>query len=514
MRTIEALSIETVEQATITPGAGQIALHPSQAPAPFFDLRPYQTALLDGLYAAWAEDAWRVLLQLPTGGGKTVLLAKVIEQNLARGQTCLVVVHREELLTQTIAKVEAITGQAPGAIKAGYRPDHSSPVQVASIQTLVNRLDACPQFDVVIFDEAHHSCSQTWRRVFEAFPHAVVLGVTATPIRTDGSGFRDLFDRLICGVSMADLIDQWHLSPYRYFAPAKGLNLQGLRVRGGDYTRESIEQQNSAADVAADCLKAYADYCQGQRVLVFASSVAYSREIAIAFSTQGIPAAHLDGKDEPELRATTMEAFRAGAIQVLSNCALFTEGLDVPGIDGVILARPTKSLGLWLQMVGRALRPAPGKELATIIDLGSNWERFGLPADDRLWSLDGIEKKPRAKLVKDKNGAIVEEPEPEILTVTAGPSNIRLMEVKATTTASLGETERQAWVSRLEQLEAIAKERNYKPGWLTYRLAELKPPLEIWRKVGKKLGFKPGWAFHKHREHTLGIQPVPKEEAS
>jgi superfamily II DNA or RNA helicase len=210
-----------------------------------------------------------------------------------------------------------------------------------------------------------------------------------------------------------------------------------------------------------------------------------------------------------------MEAFRTGAIRVLCNCALFTEGLDVPGINAVILARPTKSLGLWLQMCGRALRPAPGKDHAIIIDLGQNWTRFGLPADDREWSLDGIQKKPRAKLEKDEDGQIVEAPEvPEVpITIDLQASNLELVEVVAPKPeAALSSDELMEWQERIDRLVATMEGRGYKPGWITYRLAELKPNLKVWKMAGKALNFKPGWAFHKHREFTLGITPPAKED--
>jgi superfamily II DNA or RNA helicase len=378
VRTIQAISVQDAPPARQLPKIAQVSLPlaiTTEGPCENFKLRDYQAELLDRLQDLWATGTKRVLLQLATGGGKTICLATVIDRALAMGQTCLVVVHREELLTQTIAKVKAITGQDSGIIKAGHKPDHASAVQVASVQTLVNRLDQYPNFDVLILDECQHSNSQTWRKVTDHFSNSLLLGVSATPIRMDGSGFRDIFDTLISGITMADLIAQGHLSEYKYYAPANGLNLEGLRTRCGEFTRESIEAANSAIEVAADCLKAYQDYLWGKQTLVFAVSVAHSREIASSFSAQGIPAAHLDGRDDPSVRSATMEAFRTGTIRVLSNCALFTEGLDVPGIEAVILARPTKSLGLWLQMVGRTLRPSPGKDHAIIIDLGGNWTR-------------------------------------------------------------------------------------------------------------------------------------------
>jgi superfamily II DNA or RNA helicase len=516
VKTIQAITIENAQpQRQLPPAQISLELAPTtEGPRQSFELRDYQADLLDRLQNLWNTGTRRVLLQLATGGGKTICLATVIDRALARGETCLVVVHREELLTQTIAKVAAITGTTAGIIKAGRKPDHSSPVQVASVATLVNRLDQYPSFDVLILDECHHSNSQTWRKVTDHFSNSLLLGVSATPIRMDGSGFRDIFDTLISGITMAELIIQGHLSQYRYYAPANGLNLTGLRTRCGDYTRESIEAANSAIEVAADCLKAYQDYLWGKQTLIFAVSVAHSREIASSFSAQGIPAAHLDGRDDPEVRSQTMEAFRAGTVRVLTNCALFTEGLDVPGIDAVILARPTKSLGLWLQMCGRALRPSPGKDHAIIIDLGENWTRFGLPADDREWTLDGIQKKHRAKLERDEDGEVVEVVEvPEGLTIDLQASNLELMEVVAPKPeAALSSDELMEWQERIDRLVATMEGRGYKPGWLSYRLAELKPPLKVWKMAGKALNFKPGWAFHKHREFTLGISPPPKED--
>jgi superfamily II DNA or RNA helicase len=518
LKTIEAISIANIQPPLrrLPPAQISLALVPEDAPSQTFGLRDYQADLLDRLQDLWATGTKRVLLQLATGGGKTICLATVIERALARGQNCLVVVHREELLTQTLAKVAAITGQAAGIIKAGHRPDHNSPVQVASVATLVNRLDQYPAFDVLILDECHHSSSQTWRKVIDHFSNSLLLGVSATPIRMDGSGFRDIFDVLISGVTMAELIAHGHLSQFKYYAPANGLNLTGLRTRAGEYTRESIEAANSAIEVAADCLIAYQEYLWGKQTLIFAVSVAHSKKIAASFSANGVPAAHLDGRDEPWLRAATMEAFRTGAIRVLSNCALFTEGLDVPGIEAVILARPTKSLGLWLQMVGRALRPSPGKEYATLIDLGENWTRFGLPSEEREWSLDGVVKKPRPKLEKDGDGQIVEVAEvPETLTIDLQASTLKLMEITTTKPEpTLSADEMGEWGQRIDQMVATMQERGYKPGWLAFRLGELKPPLEVWRKAGKLQGFKPGWAFHKHQEFTLGIKPPEDSPAS
>ena len=343
-----------------------------------YQLRGYQSDLLDRAQQSWDAGNRRVMLQLATGGGKTICFAHIVQMFAATEQTALVLAHREELIKQAADKITAITGIEPGIIKAGHKADYSRSIQVASIQSLIRRLKHCPHPDLIVVDEAHHSTANSYRQVLSNFPQSYILGVTATPIRLDGSGFRGLFDELVCGVTVRELIEMGSLSPFKYFAPDRSMSLVDVRKRGGDYSAESIENANPSESVAADCLKAYGDYLEGKQVVIFAVSVAHSQAIACSFSACGIPAAHLDGNSDSDVRSQTMAAFREGRIRVLTNCALFDEGLDIPGLDGVILARPTASLSRFLQMVGRALRPAPNKEYARIIDLAGNWERHGL----------------------------------------------------------------------------------------------------------------------------------------
>lgn len=391
-----------------------------------YELRPYQKSLLDRAQQSWDSGNRRVMLQLPTGGGKGICFSHLVKLFITIGKTVLVLAHREELIKQAADKITAMTGITPGIIKAGYTPDYSQPVQVASVQSLTRRLSNCPQFDLVVIDEAHHSTAKSYRNILANFPNSQVLGVSATPIRLTGEGFRGLFDELICGMTVRELIDMGSLSPFKYFAPAQSMSLVGVRKRGGDFTQESIESANPSDSVAADCLKAYRDYLQDKQVVIFAVSVQHSKAIASSFSACGIPAAHLDGSSDSDTRSLTMTAFREGRIRVLSNCALFDEGLDIPGLDAVILARPTASLSRFLQMVGRSLRPSPDKPHATIIDLAGNWTRHGLPDDDRMWSLDGVESVKRSKSKKLQRKA---DGEIEEITIDLTPSNIQLEEI-------------------------------------------------------------------------------------
>ena len=392
-----------------------------------YTLRPYQTDLLDRVSQSWDAGSRCILLQLPTGGGKTICFAHLVKISIEIGKTVLVLAHREELIKQAAEKITAMTGIEPGIIKAGYKADYSRSIQVASVPSLTRRLKHCPQFDLVVIDEAHHSTANSYRSILANFPNSQILGVSATPIRLDGSGFRGIFDDLVCGVTVRQLIDMGSLSPYKYYAPARSMSLAGVRKRGGDYSAESIESANPSESVAADCLRAYGDYLQGKQVVIFAISIQHSKAIACSFAANNIPAAHLDGTSDSDLRSATMTAFREGRIKILTNCALFDEGLDIPGLDGVILARPTASLGRYLQMVGRALRPASDKPHASIIDLAGNWERHGLPDDDRVWSLDGVEsvKRSKSKKLQRKADGQIEE-----ITIELTPSEIRLREIE------------------------------------------------------------------------------------
>ena len=460
-----------------------------------YQLRDYQSDLIDRAQQSWDAGNRRVMLQLATGGGKTICFAHIVQMFAATEQTALVLAHREELIKQAADKITAITGIEPGIIKAGHKADYSRSIQVASIQSLIRRLKHCPHPDLIVVDEAHHSTANSYRQVLSNFPQSYILGVTATPIRLDGSGFRGLFDELVCGVTVRELIEMGSLSPFKYFAPDRSMSLVDVRKRGGDYSAESIENANPSESVAADCLKAYGDYLEGKQVVIFAVSVAHSQAIACSFSACGIPAAHLDGNSDSDVRSQTMAAFREGRIRVLTNCALFDEGLDIPGLDGVILARPTASLSRFLQMVGRALRPAPNKEYARIIDLAGNWERHGLPDDERTWTLDGVDSVKRGKTCKLQRKA---DGEIEEITIDLTPSNIKLQEVTRSNGGDRSKLDE--WEDRFKRLVSTQQLNGHKPAWIGYRLAEMNPPLEVWRMAQKHLGYKRGWAVHRWRE--------------
>lgn len=466
----------------------------NQATTQQIQLRDYQTSLLQGLFEAWKVHR-RVMAQLPTGGGKTVIFSFLANEVAHHGDRVLVLAHREELITQAAAKLESVTGKPVGIIKAGYSPSPLYPIQVASVQTLINRLRDWPDFGLVVIDEAHHSTAKTYRKILDAYPNSYQLGVTATPIRTDGSGFVDLFDALVTGPTVADLIAAGHLSRFKMLG-AKAMETKGVRTVAGDYSASGLEKANNVVELSGDLVEAYQTHCPDRRCLVFAISVAYSQAIAARYNAAGIPAIHLDGETPSEIRKEALARFAAGEIKVISNCALFGEGLDIPALEAVQIARPTKSLGLWLQMVGRALRPAEGKDFAILLDHTKNHMIHGLPTRKRRWTLEGVETAP-ANVRQKRNGEI-EEVEPTA--IEEAPA--QLVEVKELAGP---------WGEWWGDILAAQQSRNYKQGWLYYQVVEACPPVQVWTELAAIMGRSPSWATARYREqHSAGeTRPTP-----
>jgi superfamily II DNA or RNA helicase len=402
--------------------------------------------------------------------------------------------------------LEIITNNPVGIIKAGYPTNYDRDIQVASIQSLTRRLKHCPEFDLIVVDEAHHSTSRTYRDILNRFPNARVLGVTATPIRLDGKGFRGIFDELICGVTVSELIESGSLSQYKYFATEVSMSVEGVGKRQGDFKTEDVARANPVAGLAGDVVKSYRDYLEGKQAVIFCINVEHSIAIAEHFKATGIVAHHLDGNTPSSERADVMNQFRDKQIQVLTNCALFDEGLDIPSLDGVILARPTQSLSRFLQMVGRALRPCEGKDRAIIIDLAGNYERLGMPDDERVWTLDGLEKKQRkqSKLVRNRETGEVE------VIIDLTPTGAKFIEIVGRRLELTPELS--LWVDRCNRLLFDRELNERKPAWCAYRLMDsrTKPPLEAWKYLGQKLGYKSGWANYKVEEW----KPVEEREVA
>lgn len=439
-------------------------------------LRPYQQEVLAQARQAYAERLNAVLLCMPTGAGKTVTASTVVHGAAAKGNVTWWLTHRRELAAQASATFHAL-GIPHGTVQAGYVSNPHAMVQVASIQTIVRRLDELPEPTLIVFDETHHIGAASWDMLFQRFPRAKKLGLTATPWRLDGVGLGRWYQRMISGPSTAKLIAEGSLSPYRLFAPAIP-DLTGVATVAGDYGQGALAKAMDKPQIVGDAIVHYRNLCAGKRAVVFAAGVENSRNIAAQFRASGIPAEHVDGSMNADMRDDAVERFRRGETLVLSNADLFGEGFDVPAIEAAILLRPTKSLSLHLQQVGRALRVCDGKSEAIILDHAGNSLIHGLPDDERDWSLDDREKKKRQasaemSIRQCKECFYVYRPAPKCPQCGhSAPIQAREIEqVDGTLTEfkrAQENREKRKQVGKaqtLEDFQRIAAERGYKPGW-------------------------------------------------
>jgi DNA repair protein RadD len=268
-------------------------------------------------------------------------------------------------------------------------------VQVASIQTIVGRLDQLPEPNLIVFDEAHHIGSASWESVFNRFPRARVLGLTATPWRLDGVGLGRYFDHMVMGPSVADLIANGSLSRYRMFAPSAP-DLSDVGTTAGDYQKGALAKAMSKPQVVGDAITHYLQLCRGKRAIAFNAGIENSLRLVDQARACGIPAEHVDGTTPDHQRDGAIERFTRGETLILSNDSLFGEGVDIPAVEAVIDLSPSKSLTKVMQNWGRALRPFEGKEHAYLMDHAGNSLKHGLPDDPREWCLDDREKRKRS----------------------------------------------------------------------------------------------------------------------
>ncbi len=361
-------------------------------------LRPYQSSLIDAVRSSYRGGNQRVLVVAPTGSGKTVMFCHIAQQARENRKRTMILVHRAELLDQTSRTLTAF-GVPHGIIAAGRTSDGSELIQVASVQTLIRRIDRVMDPDLIVIDEAHHAIAGSWRKVVEQFAAARILGVTATPERLDGKGLSDVFNDLIRGPEVRDLIRDGYLSAPVYYAPPGDIDMASVQLRRGDYDQKGLESIMDAPKITGDAVDHYRRICPGTPAIAFCVSINHANHVAEEFRRAGFRSDTIDGTLSAEDRRDRVRSLGNGRLQVLTSCEIVNEGFDLPIVAAAILLRPTQSLGLHLQQLGRALRPSPGKSRAIILDHAGNLARHGLAEDIRDWSLDGAEK--RKKKAKD-----------------------------------------------------------------------------------------------------------------
>jgi superfamily II DNA or RNA helicase len=458
--------------------------------------RVYQPPLIEGVRDAYRGGASSALLVSPTGSGKTFMFVSIVASAAAKAKRVLILGHRIEIVEQISAALDSF-GVAHGLI-APEIPETDHAIQVASVASLIRRLARwAGRFDLIVVDEAHHAVAGSWAKIIAAMPGARVLGVTATPERLDGRGLGDVFEVMIEGPSVAELIEGGFLSRFVAYTPAETVDLSHARTRAGDYAVEDIAEAMGGVVVESAVLE-YARLCAGSPAVAFCVDIAHSIEVAARFRAHGFRARHLDGATPGDERRRLIGALGDGGLDVLTNCGIVSEGVDVPALGAAILLRPTQSLALYLQQCGRALRPAEGKDRALILDFAGNSSRHGLPDEPRLWTLDSTRRNERRA------------PAPLRRCGECGAMN----RINARTCCACG-AELHAPVQRAEFAMRLEARERGAPAGVYVTIRNMSYPQRVrWAgvdterlaMVARACGYHPGWIDHALRETREGVK--------
>ncbi len=464
-----------------------------------YQLRPYQSQSLFDLRSAIARGVRAAVLMMPCGAGKTSVAAEIMAGAVRKGKRAYFVVDSKELLDQAADRFEA-EGLEVGIIQGqNERTDYGKPVQVATIQTLRNRWEqiaASLRPNVIVIDEAHVLHQAHEEIVAWAKEHKVpVIGLSATPWRK-GLGLH--FDDMIIGITTAELVEKGYLVPSICYAP-RIPNLDAVKTRSdGDWQEDALAEVMGDAALMGDIVQHWYRHARDRKTLVFATNVAHSRALCDAFLKAGIAAAHIDGYErDPEVREQIIDDFRSGKTQVLVNVAILTKGFDCPETSCLVLARPTKSLMLHYQILGRGLRTFPGKEDCLILDHAGNCLRNGVPEDRVPATLDD-----------GKNGRQLDRKQSEPTEPVAKPCSScgHVSKLHKCPACGFAPERREDVEVKDGELYPITKrqEPKWQPADVRNLYAELLGHAQL-------KGYKAGWAWHKCREFT-GTAPRDKNQ--
>ncbi len=356
-------------------------------------LFPHQLTAKSAVRAEMQKGFKSVLLQMATGGGKTVVASSIIESAVKKNRRVLFIAHRRELIQQTRNKLIAFGVKDSGIIMASEKPRLGAPVQIASIQTLIKR--ELPPADLIIIDEAHRAAARSYGSIISNYPKAAIIGLTATPERLDGRGLDDMFEAMVNGQSIKWMIaNGFFVQPECYTGLCA--DLQGVE-RKGDYNAAQLEARSNTDALVCDIITEWRRRASDRHTIVFASGIKHANHIADEFKANGITAEAVTSKTPKKQREAIFEASSNRKLQVLVNVGIAIEGIDIPSLDCCILARSTLSLTIFLQACGRVARPFPDKKNSIILDHAGCFLEHGLPFSDRVWMLEGRERKKRKR---------------------------------------------------------------------------------------------------------------------
>ena len=442
--------------------------------------RDYQLQAVDAARTAIMQGHRMIVLVAPCGAGKTVVALRTIELAIRRSSKVLFLTHTEEIIGQTSARLSAI-GITHGVIKAGRRTALDLPVQIASIPTLVRRLSSKPPANVVLIDEVHHVGSRTWRAVIDAYPSAVIIGFSATPYRTDGQGLGSVgFTSLVTVAQIPDLIRRGYLVPAKVWG-APPIDLSSVETVAGDFNRGQLGAVMDRPKLVGNVVAHWERLALGRPTIVFASRIDHSKHLTEEFLAHGHAAEHIDGTMSD--RRSALDRFRAGETRIITTVALLTEGADFPACSAIVMARPTMSRGMFIQMAGRGLRTHEGKVDCVLIDHAGNHMRHGFVDDPETYSLDGREKRVRDAVMGLRTClqcfAVSRSTAPRC-ELCGEPFPIRKQEIRQEDGELQEVTPAQRWAARAgddARVKSLAK----------------------WMKEGKDRGYKPTWPLVRYR---------------
>lgn len=478
-------------------------------------LRPYQQKFIDDIRNEFRHGYRRVVGVAPCGAGKTIMTGWMIRESAWKGKRSIFFVHRHELIEQT-AKTFNDLEIPHGIIAAGHDMNLNLPVQIASVQTLVRRLKDIPQPDFLICDECHHILAKSYKKIINHFNDAFLLGVTATPLRRGGVTLCDVFQSMVESLPVAELIKLGNLTPIKYFAPKFSADLSNVHTVCGDYVNSELEKALRNPVIIGNVVDHYLKFADGKPAICYCVNVQHSQVVAQAFKDKGIIAAAVDGNTPADERNRIVDDFRQGKISVLCNAELFGEGFDVPNCHAVILARPTKSLTLFIQQAMRAMRPDPNdpSKVAIIIDTVNNYTLHGFPDDYREWSLDPNKPKREGEppfkicpVCSERNpvGARFcpcghKFPLIRVQEAYQDDDNSIVQYVTQQEKAPAHAPKIKRAFTKPEELLALAKQRKYKTGWVALQSLKYARSYDDCLQIANICGYKPGWAWHKWLE--------------
>lgn len=345
-----------------------------------FKLRDYQSETIKKIQMSLTAGNKSMVVQSPPRSGKTLIMAEIARRATDKNNRVLFIVHRKEIVDQVKKTFE---NQGVDMKLA----------QIGMVQTFSKRLESLFPPQIIFIDEAHHALAKSYTKIIDHYPEAVKLLFTGTPWRMNGKGFEDVATDIIVGKSIKWLQQHGHIAPFDYYAP-QDIDTSQLKVKSnGEFDSDSISHALKPK-IYGSAVKNYKELADETQAIAYTYNVESAHTLADEFNQAGIRAAAVDGKTPPERREAIVQAYKAGEIRIVTNAELYTEGVDLPAVDTVIMMRPTQSLSLYLQFSMRALNPRDGK-VATLIDHVGNVGRFGLPNEDRKWTLEGQDKRTR-----------------------------------------------------------------------------------------------------------------------